>query len=245
MILLEKPTPSKMKKTYIILAFTLALNSCTTIYFKQPQPQSNAALKNFPLEFQGAYIPQEENNQDTVYIMADKIIYPETYENFLPVSSLDSMVNIRIVGDSLYNSLIPIKHGIAFTITNDTLHYRLETKISMRLSDTLIIKKEGKYLVFNEKESGTEYWNVYLIEKLENENLRVLATGNFKTKEHFNSKQKYDGNLKDFYGITNFVELDTTKYLIDPTVDEFRKLVKKGLFVEAQVYLKISNGGSH
>jgi len=227
-----------MKTFCFLLFFTIILESCSSIYFAQPQPQGGATLKSFPKEFQGSYIGEDK---DTVYIKKNKYVYPEIFEKHIPMVKLDSLADVRIEDGLLFDDSIPTNKGIRFTITADTLHYRIKLNLSKFLSDSLVIKKHKGLLILNKKEKEENYWKVYLIEKLNNDDLRLSTIGNFKTEETPNQKIKYDGVLEDFYSITRFQKIDTSKYLINPTYKEFKKLLKKGLFAKWNEYKKIAN----
>jgi len=229
-----------MRAFYILLAVIAVLEGCTAIYFAEPQPQSAGILNSFPKEFQGAFFIDEEG-MDTLFIEDSKYIYPEVFEKYIPTDKLDSLINIKIVGDLLYDDSVPTTKGIKFTITSDTLHYRIRLNLFKSLSDSLVLKKHKGVLILSEKEENKNYWNVYIIEKLKNNNLKLSAIGNFKTEKTTHQKIKFDGNLEDFYSITDFQEIDTAKYLINPTDKEFKKLLKKGLFIEFAEYRKITN----
>lgn len=229
-----------MKTFYFLIFFTIILESCSSIYFVQPQPQSGATLNSFPKEFRGIYIAGGED-KDTIYIKETKYVYPEIFEKHIPTVKLDSLTDIRIENGLLYDDSIPTNKGVRFTITGDTIHYRIKLNLSKFLSDSLVLKKHEGRLILNEKEEEENYWNVYLVEKLNNDNLRLSTIGNFKTKRTPNQKIKYDGNLEDFYSITYFQEIDTSKYLINPTDKEFEKLLKKGLFTKWGEYKKIAD----
>jgi hypothetical protein len=228
-----------MKYLFSLVIATVVLSSCTTVYFEHPQPKNDSALNGFPKSFQGAYFIEEGQQKDTLLVEKNKFIYPERFKKSLPLSSLDTIPSMRIFNGLLYDDVLPINYGIPFTQTSDSIHYNVTVKIAKTLSDSLILKKFGNLLVLNEKEEKTDFWNTYLIEKLKNGNLQVLAVGNFKTEDSENQKGKYDGELKDFLTITPFTKLGENSYVIDPDKEAFDKLYQKGFFKEAEVYKKI------
>lgn len=229
-----------MKTISILLFLAVTFGGCTSIYFAEPQPRGTEVLESFPKDIQGIYIVDEEEEKDTIHVEASRYTYPEIFEAHIPMGSLDSLTNIRIVDNLLYNDLLPIKHGITFNIENDTLHYRIKVRLSTYLSDSLILKRQGNIWVLNEKEEGKNYWNVYLIEKLKNKNLNLLTIGHFSTESSVDPKIEYDGKLEDFYTITDFVQFEEGKYIVNPTAKEFKKLIKKGLFKELVEYRRIN-----
>jgi hypothetical protein len=109
----------------------------------------------------------------------------------------------------------------------------------VNLSDSIVLKKQGRKLVLNEKVEGKDYWDTYLIERQKNGNLKVYAVGNFETKYSTNQQTEFDGKLEDYFSITSFEELDSSKYLVNPTAKEFKKLIEKGLFIEQDEYKRI------
>lgn len=230
-----------MRAKYIILLLWIFLQSCTTLYFGNPQPKGVVALNAFPKKFQGAYLVlNNEGEQDTILVEENKYTYPETFEKYISLYSIDSLDDVKIVDGLLYDQSLPTKNGIPYTIQNDTLHYSIRLNISNALSDSFVLKKQGRFLVFNIKEGGDDYWTVYLIEKLKTGYLALSTIGNFKSENRTEPKLKYDGRIEDFYSITTFKALGKNTYLINPTRKEFKKLVKKGLFVKLGEYEKVS-----
>lgn len=228
-----------MKYLLSIVISTVVLSSCTTIYFEHPQPKGNASLKGFPKSFIGTYLIEDGKQVDTLTIEANRFIYPETFKKDFLVASLDSMTTIRIEDGLLYDDAVPISEGIPYTETNDSIHYNITIKLSKYLSDSLIIKQFGKGIVLNEKEAHSNYWNSYLIENLSDGSLQLFAVGNFKTEDSENQKDKYDGELKDFFSITSFTKVSDNTYSIDPDEKTFQQLFDKEFFKKAAVYQKI------
>uniref|UniRef100_UPI00404A5C9F hypothetical protein n=1 Tax=Fulvivirga sp. TaxID=1931237 RepID=UPI00404A5C9F len=229
-----------MKLLAPLILAAIAFSSCTTIYFEHPQPKGDPALSSFPESLQGAYFIKDGKQIDTLFVEGDKFIYPETFKKSLAAASLDTIPSMRIVDGLLYDEEVPVDYGIPYTESNDSIHYDITIKLAKHLSDSLILKSFGKVFVLNEKEEKSEYWNSYIIEKLANGNIRVSATGNFKTEYTKNQKEKFDGELKDFYSITPFTKVNESTYSIDPDKKAFQKLYKKSFFKEVEVYEKIN-----
>ena len=115
------------------------------------------------------------------------------------------------------------------------------------LSTNLVLKKQGKYYVLNDKEDGKDYWNVYLLNIQKNGDIAVMLTGDFETEEDTIQLNDPKKSLNEFFDITEFQKLDKNEYLVNPTRKEFKKLIKQGLFsdtlllrrVEAPIPLKV------
>lgn len=229
-----------MRHIYLLLLVSIC--SCTTIYFEESQPKETAHLASFPEDIQGGYLAQQEGEEDTIYIRATSILFPEESEKNIPISDVDAYEGIQLKGDWVFDASLPEEDSIRFTIRGDTIHYKVRYYISKQLSDSMVLKRHGKMLVLSEKVEDSKYWNVYLIEPIRKGGLKLLTIGHFQTENNHEDKLKYDGELKDFYSITDFIKVEDTKYLLNPTGKQFKKLVRKGLFVELMRYKRIEVG---
>jgi len=211
----------------ILLIILILPSGCLTIYFEQPQPIGETNLESFPEAMLGSYLIEG----DTLYILEKEFQYPEVYQGKFPLSQLDSMHNIHLEGNLLFNSELSYQDGIPYTVENDTLSYYLKIYISEHLSDSLLLRKEGSYLVLNEKADGLDAWNISLITIEDNGNLRVFATGDFTTEgEDMDPKSVKDGKLEDFYPITEFRKMSEYEYSVNPTRKEFQTLIDRNFF---------------
>ena len=227
-----------MKILYPLVFFLFVIEGCTSIYFEEPQPLNITELNSFPENIQGTYVPID-GSEDTIFIKMYEYEYPEFYEKSIPMAAIDTLTDIRIMGDLVFDNALPTNNGINFTIRNDTLHYKIKLNTSTILSDSLVLKKFGKQLVLSIKVDGEKYWEVYLIKKDKNGYLRIFSTGEFSTDSVPDNKIKNDGQLKDYFSITHFKQIDDSNYLINPTEKEFKKLIRKDFFVEALRYKKV------
>ncbi len=219
----------------VIAVLTVLAQSCTSIYFAVPQPKGSPILGTFPADVQGAY--NTEDDLDTLFIVENGYRYPEEFERHIPMSGLDSVPEITFEGDLLFDSSLPEKRGIRFTISNDTLHYKVRLYLTKELSDSLVLKELGSWLILSEREKPDAYWEVYLIERQADRDLKAYAVKNLE-EEDSEPDREYDGRLSDFYSITSFTKIGESDYLIDPSKRELKKLIKKGFFKETAVFSK-------
>jgi hypothetical protein len=119
---------------------------------------------------------------------------------------------------------------LPYQVIDDTLVYTARNLVTKYISDSLVIKKFGDYIVLNERVEHQSYWSTHLIKVLASGDLELRIVGNFKPIDKTESTSKYDGDLKDFSLITNFQKLEEDTYLINPSKKEFKKLVDKGFF---------------
>lgn len=226
----------KLAWSGVIAILTVLSQSCTSIYFSVPQPKGSPDLASFPAAVQGTYTADED--LDTLFIIGNGYQYPEEFERRIPMSDLDSVPEITFDGDLLFDSSLPEKRGIRFTISNDTLHYKVRLYVTRQLSDSLVLKKLGSWLILSEREKPDAYWEVYLIEKQAGGDLKAYAVKNLEV-EDSESDREYDGRLSDFYSITNFQKIGESDYLVDPSRRELKKLIKKGLFKEVSRFRRV------
>jgi hypothetical protein len=224
-----------MKIHHLMLLVTIC--SCTGVYFAEPQPPGSANLSQFPENYWGAYIELGESGEnEEVKIYKTGYSYQEEFKKSISVSELDQSDEMKIEGKLLFDNSLPKNNGIEFTLKDDTVSYQTILNVSNNLGKDRVLKKYKKFLVLNEFEDE-KYWNVYLIEKLSNGNLKVWTAHRDHNEDSTADSSKND--LKEFFTITDFQQLKDDQYLIDPTKSEFKKLVKKGLFIEGSEYSKI------
>ncbi len=223
MFTVKKVKLLKINKLILMSIAAIFWSSCTNVYFSEPQPTNTASVRSFPKEIHGAYILEG----DTIYIHKEGYQFPEEYAKAIPTNQLDTMRGIRIANQLIYDDSVPTEEGIPFKITNDTLYYKKTLYLEQPFSEAFIVKKEGDFMVVNQKEEGEEHWNVFLLKKRRNGNISLYAVGDFEEK------------IEKFFTITDFKELGKKSYLIAPTKREFKKLIKKGFFVKSGDLVKI------
>ncbi|TLX76984.1 hypothetical protein E9993_04675 [Labilibacter sediminis] len=227
-------------KTLFITTFVLVfITSCTCVHFSEPQPKGSPVLNAFPKDYIGVYVSSSEKEKDTVYIHERFYEIPETYSEKIHIEKLNKHKNIKLKNNLLYNTSIPVDIGIPYSIKNDTLSYKINLLIPYYLSDSLQLKKLGKYFVLNQKDLYKEYWSVYLLSKQKDESIKLEMVGNFDTNTDDKNKTRYDGNINDFFHITDFKEIENENYLINPSKRELKKLIRKDFFKELDVLLKV------
>lgn len=225
----------KIKPLYFVLCSLLIISGCTQVYFSQPQPQNKKSLKQFPSKYHGMYLSIDK---DTFCIGETFYTLPEKIEKTIAVAEMDSIKGISLSNDLLYDDSLPLKKGIPYSILEDSIHYEAQVNWPKYISDSLVLKKLSNRLIISSKSKNNPHWEVYILEQLKNENIKLYAIGNFKTK-YSSKKIKYDGELKEFYDVTSFVAIENKDYLIDPSKREFKKLIKKGFFKEIGEITKI------
>ncbi|MBL6445952.1 hypothetical protein JMN32_06510 [Fulvivirga sp. 29W222] len=225
-----------MKPHLFLFALVIA-SSCTRVYFEQPQPKGGKALTSFPEHLRGAYIADE----DTFHIKANEFTYTEFFDRSITLAEINSSPFITIQDSLIFDKSSLDKNGWRFRNSDDTLHYRVKLRVRHILSDTLVLKTYDHFLVLNEREDKKDFWNTYLIEKFKNGDISIWSVGNFKTETNHDKKIKYEAELKDFYRVTEFKKIGDDEYLINPSLKEFKKLMKNGFFTKADTFRLISN----
>ncbi|UII32574.1 hypothetical protein LVD17_01805 [Fulvivirga ulvae] len=224
-----------MKPCLFLFAIILTC-SCTRIYFEQPQPLGAKALTAFPKDIRGAYLA----DNDTFYIKELEFTYTDLFDRSITQAEINSSSSVTVKDSLIYDKSSLYKTGFKYHITKDTLHYKVMLRVSQVLSDSLVLKAYDRFWVLNEREDNKEVWNTYLIEKFENGDICIWSVGNFKTETNRDGKIKYQAELKDFYKITEFIKIGEDEYLINPTLKEFKMLIKNGFFIKADTFGRIS-----
>lgn len=227
-----------MKRFFFIGALAFLMGSCTSIYFEESQPRFKEAMSEFPGDLRGTYIM----DGDTISINERVYDYPELFERSFALNEIDSFPEIRIEGELLIDESLPIKTGVAFKSDNDTIEYSVKIKMTKPLSEKLVLKSHGDYFVISEENEDIEgQWEIFLIKELKNGDLDLMSVGNFKPEGIEDNNQSYDGELKEYVGITPFTKLSDRKYIINPTPKEFSQLIKKGFFVRVGTLARLED----
>lgn len=219
----EKRSPFRVHKLVAFAFAAIFFSACTTVYFTEAQPANQTALKAFPKEFRGTY----EFEGDTFSVLKNGYRYPEEFSKTILMSEIDTMKGIRLTEDYIYDDAVPTEQGIPYRISNDTLYYQTVLQLTTSISETFQLKKEGKYLVFSQKEEDEMYYTVLLLKKRSNGNIRIYSVGDF------------DEKIEKFFDITDFEKIGKRSYVVEPSRAEFQKLIKKGLFVKGGEFVKV------
>ena len=219
---------------FFVVAITAA--SCTRVVFDVPQPRDTA----FPGDYLGAYLV--DNSQDSLIISRSGVTFTEYREEQVSLDAVDTLPHLSIRDNLIYNSDFPQIGGVPYTIEDTLLKYAFTDRHFIGISDTFVIKKSKAYLVVSAKfteDKIEDYWDVYLVQVNKSGNLIASSTGNLKTPDSENQTGKYDGDLAFFNKITPYERLAEDTYLFRPSKKEFQKLVKKGLFSDDEIYLRV------
>ncbi|MCB9336289.1 MAG: hypothetical protein H6586_09075 [Flavobacteriales bacterium] len=115
--------------------------------------------------------------------------------------------------------------------TNDNSILEKNPSRKIELSDSLIMRKIGRYIFLNEKEK--ENWSVSLITLNKEKSIKIgFITG---SSEELNSKLS-------FISVQEIVTDESgkaTKFILTPTKKELKRLIKKNAFEEALVLFPI------
>lgn len=208
----------------MLLITALALQSCTTVFFKEAQPKKSEALTSFPAEYLGSFTMEE----DTFIIHEGHYSFPILFEKQIPMSEM-SNPDFQIRDSLIYDASCAYRGGMKFSIVNDTLHYRKLVRNDRGISDSLRLKKLDKFLVVNILDRNYNYWLAYFLEK-KDDDILLHTTGHVRAEGDSLPAENFDGDMADFEKITHFEMLKDDVYVIDPTEKELKKLIAKGLF---------------
>ncbi|SNR55310.1 hypothetical protein [Flavobacterium sp. ov086] len=223
-----------MKKIVLILVLLVVLTSCKKIrmrpcpdcfifYFESPQPNNDSEMDHFPIRFRGVYIDKDST---FLRIEEDRMIYKYFWKYKIHKTEFDSIKQqYKIVGNEVTNkdtneksSLHKIGDSIEFTtVSIDTF---------FRLSYYHKLKRIDGQLIMSMKDSI--FWRINFL-SLKNNKLRI--------------KEIYlPGDLKKLDSVTSIKgeKLDSMSYLIKPTRNEFKRMLKFKNFGTDEEYDKVS-----
>ena len=120
-------------------------------------------------------------------------------------------------------------------VTQFKFHFRngdeIQVKGDLSGSET-VLKEFRNYYILNLKDE--EVWDVFPI-KLKNENIQVYFSATASRAEELMEELQETSSVKEILDEDGDLEY----YLIAPTSEEFRKLLKKGLFDERLLFKRI------
>jgi hypothetical protein len=124
--------------------------SCKIVYFEQPQPVSVRNLTEFPNKMRGVWL---SNGNDTVIITADEIKVLEYEEFNLDIHSFEKLGGIIRNNALFFKSDSVVSYS--FSLRDDTITYRVPQVQRFVLSDSMLVKPLGRYLILNSKTEGS------------------------------------------------------------------------------------------
>jgi hypothetical protein len=209
----------------LALACLIAGTACTHVMFDQPQPRQVPDEAQVPATLLGEYLL----SGDTVRLAPDG--YHTWDERHCVVPARPLPEHIRLEGDMLFDAAAPNPRWVPFEREGDSLHYAIRIPLHIGRDSLRIRTYAPGWAVSVLGAESQGYWDVFLLQPLQNGHWQLLSVGNLQEPGQDKSKINYDGKLKKFDRITPFKPLGESQYLVSPTAKEFDRLVKKGLFV--------------
>ncbi len=219
-----------MKNLIIFLTILIALSSCEPtdrVKFEEPQPISVKNKKEFGGEIQGVY--KKFSNPNKTLIIHSEII---TTNLTLKVKikragiEIDSNVHIDIDNDS---ALIAYLNNVASsaTVTKDSISYIHSIHDTIfSINDENILKKYKRNYFLNYKFSDS-YWRVKKL-KVRGDTLYFGEIFPSDTLLHY-----------DYANIdSNISENQVKEYVLSPSKNEFKKLMRSKAFRTTEKYIK-------
>ena len=230
-----------MIRMLLLILCAAIVPGCTHIVFNVPQPADGASLQAFPASFQGIYQADEETT-DSMIVDARTVSFVQHATHQLPLNSVDTMLHITLKDGLLYDATMMLDHGVPYRVVDTMIRYEYYDRFTIGISDSLVIKESGKYLVISSNLDGDDldYWDVVLAQKLNSGNLIVMTIGNLRPPGKDDHSRSYDADVEDFGRIAPYTQLSDDTFLFNPSPDQFRRLVKKKMFSEKQVYRKLN-----
>lgn len=223
---------------FVLLFVAAAFASCTTVYFKQPQPVGVKDLPEFPEPVRGWYAA----GPDSLRIVNFGIFTVEHKQRQIALAETESR---GIVRQSNGTWKFPAEenatyHGVE--VKNDSLYYKKRVMTTKRLGpDTLLRSYKGAYYL--SMHNGNK-WEVVMLKQGKKGYLAIQLP-------YLDSKEAGEMNKRmgtaqvdstGFYSrITTFhrVNDDNNSYLINPSAAELEKLVRKGLFKPVATFQRV------
>lgn len=214
--------------------------SCTHVVFDKPQPSDTESLAAFPASYRGIYHVESES-MDSLIIDRTLVTFVEHSKYAIPVGDLDTMLHISLKDGLLYDAEMMRAEGVPYQIVDSMILYEYHDRFVLGISDTLIVKQKTKYLVVNSnfKDDDLDYWDVVLVEKMQNGDLVISTNGNLNPPGDETQPATGKGELTYFGKIAPYEQLSENTFLFKPTPRQFHKLIRKNLFSERQVYRQI------
>ena len=229
-----------MDRIFWFLCCITVTSGCTRIVFNVPQPEGRKTLIAFPESFTGIYSAGEES-MDSLIVGNTTVTFIEHSGYEIPLRAIDTMLHITLKDGLLYDAEMMRAEGVPYQIDDSIIRYQYYDRYDVGISDTLVLKESGKYLVVstNFEDDDLDYWDVVLVRRMNSGNLEISAIGNFKSPGNEDRSGSYDGDLSEFETIAPFEQLAENTFLFKPTPAQFQKLIRKRLFSKKQTYHRI------
>jgi hypothetical protein len=230
-----------MSRMFVFILSVAIVPGCTHIVFNVPQPAEGESLRAFPESFQAIYRADDETT-DSLIVGATTVSFVQHTRHELPLSSVDTMLHITLKNGLLYDATLMLDQGVPYEIDDTLIRYEYYDRFTIGISDTLVLKQHGKDLVIssNLEEDDLDYWDVVLARVLKSGDLLVSTIGNLRPPGKDDHSRSYDADLEDFGTIAPYSQLKDDTFLFSPAPEQFKKLVKKKLFSEKQMYRRLN-----
>ena len=208
-----------MRKFIILSVIVLSLFSCKNdmeipanglkLYFENPQPVNDSEISKIPNAFIGLY---EEDESSYLRVDQDAVLWDYHLKFKIHKNFVDSLkVNFKLVD----GKMIDRKTNEAYAVSDcgdSLLLDNISTDTLFKFSKTQRAKRINGSLVLNSKDSV--YWNI-----------KTLDTHKDRLTMRFFYSQK-DRERMDSIMKTKSKMLDSTAYVLNPSRNEFRKILK-------------------
>ena len=166
-----------MKTYYLIFilmgGFVLILSSCQPIYFTSPQPFDAKNINEFPKEFRGLWISED----DSTFIGKNYFIikeYKQTHS--IAIKEIDTSTIYLLKNNKIYikekYAEIGLSEGYPYKLQNDSVQFNAREITKVALSHETFLRKVGEYYLLNTSNTTT-WWTLFLIKKTNNQKLEV------------------------------------------------------------------------
>ena len=214
------------KLVYVLMA--LILISCDPmVIFTEPQPQGKEDLSNFPGKYLGMY---RQSNDSSIYLVTEKEIL-EKYEEYIADSRDDILAeeDIELIGDTV----LLMEDELSFPVTcrNDSVFGWIvlyDTIFSINRGDRL--RKLGKHYFINMP--GDSLWVVVKLQFNKNGSVYKADIDHEAEMDIFRQHCDVEVVTDD--------EGNPSRYILDPTSKELKKLLKLDTFTDTTGYVRIS-----
>jgi len=179
------------------------------LYFENPQPVNDSEISKIPNAFIGLY---EEDESSYLRVDQDAVLWDYHLKFKIHKNFVDSLkVNFKLVD----GKMIDRKTNEAYAVSDcgdSLLLDNISTDTLFKFSKTQRAKRINGSLVLNSKDSV--YWNI-----------KTLDTHKDRLTMRFFYSQK-DRERMDSIMKTKSKMLDSTAYVLNPSRNEFRKILK-------------------
>jgi hypothetical protein len=148
---------------FTVLFLIIVTESCTTIYFDQPQPVHARNLRKVPKEFQGEWT-RHKNNDSTFIEITNKSYHNIEFSGYrIPMSRFNKSKTYKIVDRKIHNLKEPEIRYTPYRIVNDTILFSEFREQLITLSDSVLLRPAKDCFVLNIKKNPG--WEIFLIYK--------------------------------------------------------------------------------